>query len=148
MPPGPVIGGMSEEAPNGRWFTPNPPWTVFHPMQASVMESLFVHHVCPSSNFPLHEHVLSFPKVRWLLFHWLVILYPSGWPPSDLSERIVHIAKEVWYLGAFQWYVACWCIICSQAQTATSTRKSIHHMEPGWCPHDGIIGEGSRYPPL
>ena len=54
-----------------------------------------------------------------------------GWPLSDLSERIAHIAKEVWYLGAFQWYVACWCIIYSQAQTATSTRKSIHHMEPG-----------------
>ena len=26
------------------------------PMQASVMESLFVHHVFPSSNCPLHEH--------------------------------------------------------------------------------------------
>ena len=26
-----------------------------------------MHHVCPSSNCPLHEHVLSFPKVRWLV---------------------------------------------------------------------------------
>ena len=67
-------------------------------MQASVMDSLFAHHVFPSSNCPLHEHVLSFLRVRLLLFRGRVILCPSGWPPSDLSERIVHIAREVGYL--------------------------------------------------
>ena len=54
-----------------------------------------MHHVFPSSNCPLHEHVLSFLRVRLLLFRGRVVLCPSGWPPSDLSERIVHIAREV-----------------------------------------------------
>ena len=86
-------------------------------MKASVIDSLFVHHVFPSSNCPLHEHVLSSHRGRLLLFHGRVFHCRSSWPPTDLTERIVHFAKKkVCHLVAFQWYAACWCIICPKLQ--------------------------------
>jgi len=57
-----------------------------------------VHHLFPSSNYPLHEHILSFLRARLFLFRGRVILCPSGWPPSDHSNRIAHIAREVYRL--------------------------------------------------
>ena len=92
-----------------------------------------MHHVFPSTSCPLHEHVLSSHRGRLLLFHGRVFLCRSSWPPTDLSERNVHFAEEVWHLVAFQWYAACWCIICSQTQPATSTRKSCLGTEAGCC---------------
>jgi len=89
---------------------------------------------CHRSGPHLHQHVLSSHRGRLLLFHGRVFLYRSSWPPADLSVRIVHFAKEVCHLATFQWYAACLCIICSQTQTAVSTRKSCLLMEAGCCP--------------
>ena len=67
MPPGHVVGGMSGEAPKRPMEHPIPTLNSI-PSYARI-GNLFVHHVFPSSNCPLHKHVLSFPKVRLLLFH-------------------------------------------------------------------------------
>ena len=88
------------------------------------MDSSFVYHVFPSSNKPLHEHVLSSHQGKSLLFHGRVFFYRSSWPPTDLPERIVHFAREVCHLVTIGWYAACLCIICSHAQPAVNTRKS------------------------
>ena len=42
--------------------------------------------------------------------------------------------SEICHLVTFQRYAACLCIICSQTQTAVSTRKSCLLMEAGCCP--------------
>ena len=88
-----------------RWSLPYPPSAIFHLVKASVIDSLFVHHVFPSSNCPLHEHVLSPHRGRLLLFHGRVFLCRSSWPPTDLSERNVQFAKEVCHLVAFLFFV-------------------------------------------
>jgi len=76
-----------------RWSQPYPPSAVFHLVKAPIY-SLCVHHMFPSSNCHLHEHVLSSHRGRLLLIHGRVFLYRSSWPPTDLSERIVHFAKR------------------------------------------------------
>ena len=68
------------------------------------MDSSFVYHMFPSSNNPLHEHVLSSHKGKSLLFHGRVFCYRSSWPPTDLSESIVHFAREVCHLVTIGWY--------------------------------------------
>ena len=117
MPQGHVVRGMSEEAPKRPMQPPIPL------KQCSILFKVsngrLVYHMFPSSKKkPLHEHVLSSHKGKSLLFHGRVFFYRSSWPPTDLSERLVHFAREVCHLVTFQWYAACLCIICSQTQTA------------------------------
>ena len=88
--------------------------TVFHHVNSSVIDSWFVHHVFSIWNCPLHEHVLSVLRVKLLLFRGRAVLSPSGWPPSDLSERIVHVAGES-NIYQFQWHAASY---VPKAQTA------------------------------
>ena len=91
---------------------------------------------------------LSSPRARIVFSQGQVAALPgalcffhcrSSWPPTDLSERIVHFAQEVCHLVAFQSYAACLCIICSQTQTAASTRKSCLLMEAGCCPSAAVV---------
>ena len=52
---------------------------------------------------------------------------------------------EVSHLVPFQWCAACLCIICSETQTAVSTRKSCLLMEAGCCPSTaGSLEGGSQ----
>ena len=78
------------------------------------MDSSFVYHMFPSSNKPLHEHVLSSHKGKSLLFHGRVFFYRSSWPPTNLSESIVHFAREVFHLASVS-------VVCS---------LFVHHMFP------------------
>ena len=56
---------------------------------------------------------------------------------------------EVSHPVPFQWCAACLCIICSQIQTAVSTRKSCLLMEAGCCPSTaGSLEGGSQCSPL
>ena len=56
--------------------------------------------------------------------------------------------SEVCHLVTFQWYAACLCIICSQTQTAVSTRKHCLRMEAGCCPSTAgsLVGGSQRLP--
>ena len=59
------------------------------------MKSLFVHHVFKAQTVLSTSTSCLLTGAACLLFHERVILCRSGWPPTDLSEKTVHFAKEV-----------------------------------------------------
>ena len=147
-----LVGNLGPCEDSGHGGAPPSPWTIFvipylifpslpfrilvlgkrpwrhDPFQVSLSMPIWIFSI-----LGLGKRLLSSHSGRLLLFHGRVFHCRSSWPPTDLSERSVHFAKEVCHLVAFQWYAACWCII-SQTPTAASTRKSCLRMEAGCCP--------------
>ena len=90
-----VVCGMREYAHRTPMKPPMPTFSSIPSCESFGNRQLVCASSVPSSNCPLHEHLLSSHRGRLLLFHGHVFLCRSSRPPTDLSERIVHFAKEV-----------------------------------------------------
>ena len=90
-------------------------------MKASVIYSLFVHHMFQNSNCHLHEHVLSSHRGTLLLFHGRVFLYCGSWPPTDLSRKNCAFRKRG--MPSCNVSVVCSLFVCPRASLVFSWRQ-------------------------
>ena len=85
-----VVGGMSEDPTKIPKQPPMPTLSISHPVTTVMIAHLYIVCSLAQNDSPRARLVL---RVWLLLFHGRIVLRPNGWPPSDVSERIVHVTS-------------------------------------------------------